>query len=70
MPAPVRIVFVAEGAAAVANATKTIAKSVQELGRLQAAEARRTVTISRQAANDNVKAATDGAKKAGAAESS
>jgi hypothetical protein len=63
MPAPVRVTFVPEGHQAVLAAFSSIAKKAQELSRLQAAEARKTVTIGRQAANDNVKASNDASKK-------
>jgi len=63
MPAPVRIVFVSEGAAAVKASFQSIAKSAQELSRLQAAEARKVTSINRQAATEKVKANTDADKK-------
>lgn len=64
MPPPVRIVFVAEGQAAVNNAFQSVAKQAQQLARAQARGAREGARESIKAANDGAKAQVKAAKTA------
>lgn len=62
MPAPIKVVFVAEGQAAVESAFKSVAQKAKELAQVQAVAARKSSKDQEQAANTNARSAEANAR--------